>query len=93
MRVCVVYVDTCAMTVIMASTSGNKDFLSEYFDLNRSLPVLSNVRSEIYKNRNLKSEEYKTRQTEEINPDAAREMIAKHAESLIENNYGQFKKH
>jgi hypothetical protein len=29
----------------------------------------------------------------EINPDADREMITKHAESLIENHFKQFKKY
>jgi hypothetical protein len=61
MRVCVAYVDTYAtpvgvIPISMASTSGNKDFWSEFLDLYRSLPVLWHVKSELQKNRNLKAE-------------------------------------
>jgi hypothetical protein len=104
MRVCVVHVDTRAMpvgaiTISMATVSGNKDFWTEFLDLYRSLPVLWHVKSELYKNRNLKAKggggghETVVRTLNEINPDANREMIAKHAESLIENHFKQFKKY
>jgi hypothetical protein len=59
MRICVVHVDTRAMpvgaiTISVASTSGNKDFWSEFLDLCKCLPVLWHVKSELYKNRKLK---------------------------------------
>jgi hypothetical protein len=48
MRVCVVYVDSCAITVgaitiRVASTSSNKEFWLEFVDLYRSSPVLWHV--------------------------------------------------
>jgi hypothetical protein len=65
MRVCVVYVDTCAVpvgavTISIASTSGSKNLWSEFLDLYRSLPVLWHIKSELYENRNLKAEGYET---------------------------------
>jgi hypothetical protein len=73
----------------MESTSGNKDFWSEFLDLYRSLPGLWHVKSELYENRYLKAEGYETlvRKLKEINPDADREILADHAESLIENHF------
>jgi hypothetical protein len=48
MRVCVVYVDTDAIPVgaiiSMASTCDNKDFLLEFLDLYKGLPVLWHVK-------------------------------------------------
>jgi hypothetical protein len=62
-------------------------------NLYRSLAVVWHVRSELYKNRNSKAERYETlvRKLKEINLDADREVITKHAESLIENHCKQFK--
>jgi hypothetical protein len=53
------------------------------------------VKNELYKNINVKAEGYETlaRKLKEINESADREMIATHAESLIENHCRQFKKH
>jgi hypothetical protein len=86
MRVRVVYVETCAITISMTSTCGNKDFWLEFLDFYRTLPVLWHGKSEINKNRNFHAEGYETvvRKSKEINPDEDREMTAERAESLIE---------
>jgi hypothetical protein len=48
-----------------------------------------------YENINLKAEGYETlvRILKKITPDADREMIDKHAESLIENHFKKLKKY
>jgi hypothetical protein len=54
-------VDTCALPVgataiSMASTSGNKEFWSEFLNVYRSLSVLWHAKSELHKNKNLQAE-------------------------------------
>jgi hypothetical protein len=71
----------------MASTSQNKQFWTEFIELYKSLPAVWKVKSELYKNRNLKSEGYEAMVTKlkEIDSNANRETVKKRINGLRTN--------
>ncbi|CAH1993137.1 unnamed protein product, partial [Acanthoscelides obtectus] len=57
----------------------NKEFLSDFIDLHRQLPAVWKVKSDVYKNRNMKNLAYEklVEKLKEVEPNADREMVRK----------------
>jgi hypothetical protein len=71
----------------MASTSQNKQFWTEFIALYKGLPAVLKIKSELYKNRNLKSEGYETMaaKLKEIDSNVNRETVKKRINGLRTN--------
>ena len=68
----------------MSHTTANKEFWREFIQLYRSLPELWKVKSDVYKNRNLKDAGYDklAEKLREIEEDADRDMVRKKINGL-----------
>ena len=63
----------------MANFINNREFLSEFIDLYFQLPKVWKVKSDAFRNRNLKNLAYEKRieKLKEVEPNADREMVRK----------------